>query len=201
MLRINSPFKFLLFSLTFSLAAYSVVSSPAVVGNDPSAMTFQSRAMQGFCPVTILDSGEWKKGSTSISSTYDNRTYYFVDEAAKKKFEANPPKYVPALGGDCIVCLIRVNKKIPGSVFHSVKHKGRLYLFPEDNTKNAFKSNPEKFENADLAFGGNCPVVRKGGSTEKGKPEFTVIVNDMRYQMASKEVMEEFKRNPKNYTR
>lgn len=159
----------------------------------------QTQAMNGFCPVTILDDGKWEKGDTSIKTTYDQRTYYFASQEAKKKFDAHPPKYVPALGGDCIICLVNVNKRIPGSVFYSVRHKDRLYLFPQDLAKKEFKDDPEKFEDADLAFGGNCPVCRKGGSTEKGKPEFTVIVNDMRYQMTSKEVMEEFKRNPKNY--
>lgn len=159
----------------------------------------QTKAMQGFCPVTILEEGEWKKGEESLTSTYDNRTYYFASEEAKEKFEKDPPRYVPALGGDCTICLVNVGKRIPGNVYHSVKHKGRLFLFPQDPTMEAFKANPEKFEDADLAFDGNCPVCRKGGSTEKGKPEFTVIVDDMRYQMASREVMEEFQRNPKLY--
>lgn len=163
--------------------------------------TAQQETMKGFCPVTILERGEWKKGESQFKTTYDKRTYLFASEDAKKKFDEFPPKYVPALGGDCTICLVNVGKRIPGSVFYSVKHKGRLFLFPQDRTKQAFKDDPEKFENADLALNGNCPVCRKGGSTEKGKPEFTVIVDDMRYQMASKEIMEEFQRNPQTYIR
>ncbi len=159
----------------------------------------QTKAMNGFCPVTILDNAKWEKGDTALKTTYDKRTYYFVNKEAKAKFDKFPPKYVPALGGDCIICLINVNKRIEGSVFYSVRHKDRLYLFPGDVAKKEFKDEPEKFENADLALNGNCPVCKKGGSNEKGKPEFTVIVNDMRYQMASKEIMQEFMRNPKNY--
>lgn len=159
----------------------------------------QKVGMEGYCPVTILDNGKWVKGDPAIKSTYDNRTYHFANAEAKKKFDKFPPKYVPALGGDCIICLVNVGKRIPGSVFYSVKHKGRLYLFPQEQTKRAFKENPEKYENADLALGGKCPVCKAGGADEQGKPEFTVIVNDMRYQMVSKEVMDEFKRNPKKY--
>lgn len=156
--------------------------------------------MKGFCPVTILDKGKWEKGDSSMKTTYDKRTYHFLNQVAKKKFDANPVKYIPALGGDCIVCGIAVKQRIVGSVFYSVRHKSRLYLFPQNETKKKFKDNPEKYENADLAFDGNCPVCKKGGSSEPGKPEFTVIVDDIRYQLASKEIMEEFKRNPQNYT-
>lgn len=180
-----------------TLPAFFVFASIA----GANVLEAQTRAMTGFCPVTILDGGEWKKGDVEIKSTYDNRTYYFVSAEAKKKFDKYPPKYVPALGGDCIICLVNVGKRIEGSVFHSVRHKDRLYLFPQDRAKKVFTDEPEKFENADLAFDGKCPVCKKGGSDEKGKPEFTVIVDDMRYQMASKEIMEEFKRNPKNYVR
>ena len=161
----------------------------------------QTTAMQGFCPVTILDGRKWEKGDSSLKSTYDNRTYFFVSRKAKEKFDSSPPRYIPALGGDCIVCLVNMKKRIAGSVFFSVRHKDRLYLFPQDEAKKVFKEDPEKFENSDLAFDGNCPVCRKGGVAEKGKPEFTVIVNDLRYQMASREVMAEFQRNPRIYTR
>lgn len=159
----------------------------------------QTKAMSGFCPVTILDGKEWKKGETSLSTTYDNRTYYFVNQEAKKKFDAEPAKYVPAFGGDCSVCIVNVNKRVAGSVFHSVRHKGRLYLFPQDDTKKMFKENPAKYENGDLAYGGKCVVCKKGGKDEMGKPEFTVVHQNMRYQFVSKEVMVEFARNPANY--
>ncbi len=166
---------------------------------DVKTVSAQTKAMSGFCPVTILDSKEWKKGETSISSTYDNRTYYFKDQESKTKFLAEPAKYVPAFGGDCSVCLVNVNKRIAGSVFHSVRHKGRLFLFPQDDTKKMFKENPAKYENGDLALGGKCAVCKKGGKDEMGKPEFTVIHRNMRYQFPSKEIMAEFARNPSNY--
>ena len=147
-----------------------LIASLLVILADAKQLAAQTKAMQGFCPVTILDTGEWKKGQTELKSTYDNRTYYFVDSESKEKFDQNPPKYVPALGGDCTICLVNVGKRIAGNVFHSVKHKGRLFLFPQDRTKKAFKENPEKFEKADLAFNGDCPVNRKGGKKEAGKP-------------------------------
>lgn len=165
----------------------------------PAVATAQTTAMNGFCPVTILNSKKWEKGDQSIKSVYDNRIYYFVNSDAKKTFDANPPKYVPSLGGDCIVCLINVGKRIPGSVYFSVRHKNRLYLFPQDEAKKVFKDDPEKYEDGDLAFGGKCPVCRKGGKDETGKKEFTFIHKDMRYRFASKEIMDEFKRNPENY--
>ena len=159
----------------------------------------QTKTMNGYCPVTILESKKWQKGDTSVSSTYDNRIYNFVDKAAKEKFEKNPAKYVPALGGDCIVCLIKVNQRIPGSVFFSIRHKDRLYLFPNEPSKKEFKDDLEKYEFADVAYDGNCAVCMKGGKKEAGKAEFSVVHKDFVYRFASKEIMEEFKRNPAKY--
>ena len=161
----------------------------------------QTKAMSGFCPVTILDSKEWKKGEASVATTYDNRIYYFVNEDAKTTFLAQPAKYVPAFGGDCSVCIVNVNNRIAGSVFHSIRHKGRLFLFPQDDTKKMFKENPAKYENGDLALGGKCAVCKKGGKDEMGKPEFTVIHQNMRYQFPTKEIMAEFARNPSIYVK
>ena len=64
--------------------------------------------LRGYCPVCILDANKWVKGSPEHQATYDGVTYSFPDEAIKQKFLADPAKYVPALGGDCIVCYAKL---------------------------------------------------------------------------------------------
>ena len=84
----------------------------------------------GYCPVCIVDANKWAKGSPDHQATYDGVKYYFPDEAIKAKFLANPAKYVPALGGDCIVCYAKLGKRVHGSVNHTARHDNRLFLFP-----------------------------------------------------------------------
>ena len=78
--------------------------------------------LEGYCPVCILDANKWAKGSPEHQATYDGVTYYFPEEAIKgEKFLASPAKYVPALGGDCIVCYAKLGECVPGMINHTVR--------------------------------------------------------------------------------
>ena len=136
----------------------------------------------GYCPVCILDANKWAKGSPEHQATYDGVTYYFPEEAIKQKFLANPAKYVPALGGDCIVCYAKLGKRVPGSVNHAARYDNRLFLFPGAEQQQAFLSNPKEFANVDLALNGDCAVCLVHlNKRVAGKPEFTEIKDGFRY--------------------
>ena len=140
----------------------------------------------GYCPVCILDANKWAKGSPEHQATYDGVTYYFPDEAIKQKFLADPAKYVPALGGDCIVCYAKLGKRVPGSVQHSVRHDNRLFLFPGAEQQQAFLSNPKEFADVDLALKGDCAVcLVHHNKRVAGKPEFAEIKDGFRYLFPS----------------
>ena len=105
----------------------------------------QRIGLEGHCPVCIVKAKKWMKGNPEIQTNYDGVTYHFPNEAIKKTFLANPEKYVPALGGDCIVCYAKAGKRVQGDIRHATSHSGRLYLFPSDREKQAFLAAPEKF--------------------------------------------------------
>ncbi|MEM7317095.1 MAG: hypothetical protein AAF497_28510, partial [Planctomycetota bacterium] len=125
--------------------------------------------LEGYCPVCIVSARKWEKGRPEINSTYDGTTYYFPNAAIKAKFDASPPMYIPALGGDCIVCYEKMGKRAPGNIRHAALHRGRLYLFPGDSQKQAFLANPTEYENSDLAAKGECVVcLAKAGKHVPG---------------------------------
>ena len=153
--------------------------------------------LDGYCPVCVIAAGKWEKGSAEITSTYDGVTYLFPNQEIKQKFEMSPAKFVPALGGDCIVCLVSANKRVAGSVNFSTLLDGRLFLFPNAETKAAFEENPAQYQDLDLAADGNCVVCRN--QTIKGSTDFTEVYQGMRYLFPSADAAAEFRRAPQQY--
>lgn len=71
--------------------------------------------------------------------------YHFPSAKEKEMFEANPAKYVPALGGDCVVCKVNMGATMPGKAEFAVVHEKRAYLFPSAAEREAFDADPAKF--------------------------------------------------------
>jgi YHS domain-containing protein len=171
----------------------------AVPGSTTRA-PIQEVALGGNCPVCVIEMKKWMKGDTRFSAQYDGKTYLFPGEEQRMMFLNNPAKYVPALGGDCTVCLAEMKKQVPGSIRFASLHRGRLYLFPGEEQRNMFLKNPDKYADVDLAAQGNCTVCRvEMNELVPGKPEFTVIHRGRRYQFPSREQQDIFVANPAKY--
>ena len=156
--------------------------------------------LDGFCPVCIIEMKKWVKGDPAVRATYDGKTYYFPGEKQKQMFLAAPAKYVPALGGDCAVCLVNMGKRVAGSVYHSALHEQRLYLFPNKEIQQEFVANHRKYGDADLTLGGECSVCRvEMGKGVAGKPQFAEIHKGLRYLFPSAEQQKMFAANPAKY--
>ena len=124
--------------LTGSLLALALLATGSLQTVKADHMEGPRIGLGGYCPVCIIDANKWAKGSPEYEATYDGVTYYFPEEAIKEKFLANPAKYVPALGGDCIVCYAKLRKRVPGSVNHTVRYDNRLFLFPAQSNSRPF---------------------------------------------------------------
>ncbi len=139
-------------------------------------------ALEGYCPVSLITTGILVEGNTEFSSTYDSRIYLFPSAEKKKMFDANQTAYVPALGGNCVVCKVEEGRIVPGKAAFHVVHDARLYLFPSAREQKMFQAEPEKYADADLALGGNCPVsMRSHDRVLPGKPDIVSIYDAHRY--------------------
>lgn len=165
-----------------------------------SAMQKTRVGYEGNCPVCILDMKKWVKGSPEHQATYDNTVYYFPNAETKQKFLQNPTAYVPALGGDCAVCLAKMGKRVPGINKYASLHENRVYLFPEAKQKKMFDASPAEYANVDLAAEGNCVVCSaKMNKQVPGNPEFTVIHKGMRYQFPEDKQRQMFIQSPNQF--
>jgi len=157
-------------------------------------------ALEGYCPVCIIEMKEWVKGNPQISAVFDGHLYLFPSEEQKKMFEANPTKYVPVLGGDCVVAYQKMDKRVAGNIRQAAMHEDRLFLFSNDMAKQEFLKNPEAYAKADVALDGKCTVCRVEMNKEvAGNPEIGVLYQGLRYYFPEDKQREMFIANPQKY--
>lgn len=158
-------------------------------------------AMDGKCAVCLAKMDKLVDGKAEYASDYDGKTYRFPSAEQKRTFDADPATFVPALGGDCTVCLVEMGERIPGKAEHALMHDGRLFLFPEQKQLDMFKRNPDKYADAGLAMGGDCPVcLVKMNKVVKGDPKYAAVHDGLRYLFPSPEQQQTFEQNPTEFT-
>lgn len=154
-------------------------------------------ALEGHSAVRLRDGRQWVKGSSHHETVYDGHRYRFQDDAEKQVFLADAAKYVPVLGGDCVVGLVKMDRRIPGKIRHGSHHDGRLFLFANAGAKRLFEANPAEYANADLALGGFCAVCRvDGGVDVPGNPDIVAHYHGFRYLFPGEAQRETFLANP-----
>jgi len=158
-------------------------------------------ALEGNCAVCLVEAGKVMPGSEKHSVTFDRQVYYFPSEAEKKMFVANPAKYVPALGGDCVICRANMGVRMPGKVQFAAIQNGRAYLFPSGKELEAFKADPKRYENVDVALRGHCSVcIVMAKKWVPGKSEIVSVYDGMRYFFPSVEEKKAFEADPAKFT-
>lgn len=85
-------------------------------------------ALDGYCPVAYHAVNKPVRGQAEYQSTYNDVTYYFVNADAKKEFDRNPEKYLPAYGGWCAFGM-SIEDKFPVDPTNFKIIDGRLHVF------------------------------------------------------------------------
>ncbi len=157
-------------------------------------------ALDGNCAVCLVKGQKLVPGKSEYTAVYDGKTYLFPSAKELEVFQSTPEQFAPVLNGDCVVCLVNANVRMPGSSQHFTFHKNRLFLFPSEEQQQMFQADPDKFSNADLALDGQCAVcLKRAGKSVPGKPEFTVRHEGWRYQFPSQKEKEVFAAAPEKF--
>lgn len=72
------------------------------------------------------------KGSSNISATYDDVTFYFSTEQNKSTFVRDPDKYVPKYNAYCAFAVGQNNAKVPANPDTFKMYNGELLMFFND---------------------------------------------------------------------
>ena len=167
----------------------------------PLTLRAADPALGGNCAVCLLKAGKVVAGSPDHAVVYDRQTYLFPSAAEKTMFVANPAKFAPALGGDCVVCRREMGVRMPGEAEFALTHAGRVFLFPSAKERDLFKADPKKYEDVDLGLKGYCPVCAVNAKKwVTGKAEFTTVYDGIRYRFPSTDEQTVFAANPAAFT-
>lgn len=166
----------------------------------PLAAKAADPALGGNCPICLVEMAKIIPGSNKHTITFDRQVYYFPSDKEKGMFAANPAKYAPALGGDCVVCRVNMGVRMPGKAEFAVVHNKRAYLFPSAKERDLFMADPKKYENADLGEEGYCSVCAvMAKKWVAGKPEIVSVYDGMRYYFPSADEKKAFDADPAKY--
>jgi YHS domain-containing protein len=113
--------------------------------------------MEGYCPVTLAEKGQWVEGRAQWGARHRGRTYLFAGEAQQRAFLADPDRFAPALSGDDAVMAFDAGKSVPGQRRYGVTYQSRIYLFSSPESRTTFSANPQRYT-ARVAMAENPPA-------------------------------------------
>jgi len=123
----------------------SFASAPAdpVAANPPPAGT--QYALDGFCPVTLLEQESWVKGDPRWGVLHRGSVYLFLSEQHMQRFQADPDRYAPVLSGFDPARYIDRGELVPGKRAHGNWFRGKTYLFADKASQERFEQMPEYY--------------------------------------------------------
>jgi len=104
-----------------------------------------SPALDGFCPVELLLNERWVRGDQRWAASYRGSIYYFAAKKQLEQFRNNPVRFTPAASGVDLVQAIDGRRSVPGKTNFCVTYQGRLYMFANAQSLEAFHKNPGRY--------------------------------------------------------
>ncbi|QEG40395.1 thioredoxin family protein [Roseimaritima ulvae] len=97
-------------------------------------------AMQGYCPVAVLDQGEWVAGDPQNGLIHLGQLYLFSSPEAMDKFRQDPEVYTPVMNGMDVVLFFEERRLVQGSREWGVTDPefNRMFFFANEETMNHF---------------------------------------------------------------
>ncbi|MEM7627237.1 MAG: YHS domain-containing (seleno)protein [Planctomycetota bacterium] len=84
-------------------------------------------ALRGYDPVSYFTDAGPQKGDFQIAAAHEGANYWFASEENRKKFEADPAKYLPQYGGYCAYG-VAIGRKFSADPEVYVIRDGKLYV-------------------------------------------------------------------------
>ncbi len=102
-------------------------------------------ALDGNCPVTLVDQERWKKGDTRWQVQHDEQTFLFAGPAERETFLASPKRYAPSFAGRDIVLAKERSEDVAGKRQHGLRYRDQLLLFSSEDTLQRFWDDPQRY--------------------------------------------------------
>lgn len=102
-------------------------------------------ALEGYCPVTVIDKMVWTKGNPLYGAIHLNRTYLFPSAEMQQKFLANPDRYSPIISGNDPVVALEKNEIVPGRRQFGLVYEDRMILFSSKDSYEKFVKESKRY--------------------------------------------------------
>jgi thioredoxin-related protein/YHS domain-containing protein len=114
-------------------------SLPAPATNQPPL------ALDGYCPVSLVEQSKWSKGDPRWGAVHRGRVYLFGNSQAQQAFLANPDHFSPLLAGHDAVRYAETGQLVEGKREHGVYYRDRILLFADEDALQRFGTRPEYY--------------------------------------------------------
>jgi YHS domain-containing protein len=101
-----------------------------------------SLALDGYCPVTLVEKQQWVVGDHRWGATHRGSTYLFAGSEEQQRFLSDPDRYAPVICGNDIVQAMEKGQAIQGNREHGVFYNGHMFLFADEADLEKFSKNP-----------------------------------------------------------
>lgn len=115
--------------------------APAPSGNPPLAM-------EGFCPVRLVEAQKWVPGDSRWGVIHQGRTYLFAGAGEQARFYAKPDVYAPVMSGNDVVLALETGQMVPGDRRHGVYYGNHVYMFAGEDSLQKFEREPDRYAGA-----------------------------------------------------
>lgn len=116
------------------------------VSAEPATLT-PELAMQGFCPVTVIQKDQWVEGNPKMGVIHLGKLYLFASSEAMETFLADPVPYTPVLNEIDVVRYFEERRIVPGKREWGLKDPthNRMFFFADEAAMNHFWNEYERY--------------------------------------------------------
>jgi len=125
-------------------AAYATAEPPAQV-EVSDQIVVPPEALNGYCPVELIDNGRWTKGDLRWTVVHGGRIYRLSGPTQRQQFLEDPNRFVPVNSGNDPVLLVDENRTVVGRPAYCATYFGRLYMFSSAATQAQFNKAPGQY--------------------------------------------------------
>jgi protein disulfide-isomerase len=109
--------------------------------------------LDGYCPVSLLDSDKWAEGKPEFGVIHLGQLYLFADGESMKKFLDDPEPYTPVLNGIDVVRFFEEKRIVPGKRDFGARdpEHNRMFFFADEAAMLHFESHHTRYTEAAIA--------------------------------------------------
>jgi YHS domain-containing protein len=115
------------------------------------AMKAPPIALDGYCPVTLVENRMWQKGKMLHSATHYGRLFFFASANARETFLKDPDRFAPEMLGMDVVQLAEQERWTPGKREFGVFYRDQIWLFTNEGSLRKFEESPETYMAVSMA--------------------------------------------------